>query len=90
MKAYAQSQVASSHGRRIFIPYYYITQGITRRMNLLSIDGRSNKDTGKCEGWEFSSQEMLANRFNEACEYLLGYGFEVVEHTGENTAEVWK
>ena len=87
MKAYMNLNTVPSYGPRIFVPYEYITPTVEKTLNSKCLWGGADKDTGKCQAWEFSS--VLTNTILEVIAYLQGYGFTVEHCTNENSNDVW-
>lgn len=84
MKAYTQSRVVPGHGPRVFIPYLHRREVVVARLDRESLWGGWDKDTGKCWGWEMST-----DNFDEVVSYLRGYGYAVEECSSANIDEVW-
>lgn len=97
MKAYLVPTAPVGYGPRIFIPYDLHTLEVEYLLRPLSMWGGYDKDTGKCYGYEFPSEDLTgfyttpetAARFGQAKDKLQELGFVLENQSAENQAEVW-
>ena len=65
------------YGARIWISQSRLTERVIERLNFLSNWGGHDKESDGDWAWEFNE-----TRFEEACSYLEGYGFNRVNYSG--------